>query len=65
MCLLKKAFDMSVLLNCDIAIIIFNSSNQLYQFASKDVNEVLMKYIQCEKAYQSLTNNDVIKVFDN
>ncbi len=42
--LIKKAYELSVLCDCEIAIIIFNSQNKLFQYASSDMDEILLKY---------------------
>ena len=42
--LMKKAYELSVLCDCEILIIIFNSHNKLFQYASSDMDKVLLKY---------------------
>jgi hypothetical protein len=37
--LMKKAYELSVLCDCQIAVIIFNSSNRLFQYASDDMGK--------------------------
>ncbi|KAI0221984.1 Myocyte-specific enhancer factor 2C, partial [Massospora cicadina] len=44
--LMKKAYELSVLCECEIAVIVFNSSNKLYQFASSDMDKILMQYTE-------------------
>ena len=39
---MKKAYELSVLCDCEIALIIFSSSNKLYQYASTDMDKVMM-----------------------
>uniref|UniRef100_A0A8C6UNN5 MADS-box domain-containing protein n=1 Tax=Neogobius melanostomus TaxID=47308 RepID=A0A8C6UNN5_9GOBI len=46
--LMKKAYELSVLCDCEIALIIFNSSNKLFQYASTDMDKVLLKYTDYE-----------------
>ena len=41
---MKKAYELSVLCDCEIAVIIFNSHNKLFQYASTDMDKVLLKY---------------------
>ena len=36
---MKKAYELSVLCDCEIALIIFSSSNKLYQYASTDMDK--------------------------
>ncbi|KAG5850727.1 hypothetical protein ANANG_G00085510 [Anguilla anguilla] len=37
--LMKKAYELSVLCDCEIALIIFNSTNRLFQYASTDMDK--------------------------
>ena len=41
---MKKAYELSVLCNCEISVIIFNSHNKLFQYASTDMDKILLKY---------------------
>ncbi|KAG8012105.1 Myocyte-specific enhancer factor 2C, partial [Nibea albiflora] len=41
--LMKKAYELSVLCDCEIALIIFNSTNKLFQYASTDMDKTLRK----------------------
>ncbi|CAB1320879.1 unnamed protein product, partial [Coregonus sp. 'balchen'] len=41
--LMKKAYELSVLCDCEIALIIFNHSNKLFQYASTDMDKTLRK----------------------
>lgn len=40
---MKKAYELSILCDCEIALIIFNSTNKLFQYASTDMVRVLAK----------------------
>ncbi|PIA15186.1 SRF-like protein, partial [Coemansia reversa NRRL 1564] len=42
--LLKKAYELSVLCDCEIAVVIFSSQNKLVQYASTNMDKVLMRY---------------------
>lgn len=45
--LMKKAYELSVLCDCDIALIILNNTNKkLIQYASTDMDDVLLKYTE-------------------
>ncbi|KAE9522821.1 hypothetical protein AGLY_016783 [Aphis glycines] len=57
---MKKAYELSVLCDCEVAIIIFDKSDKLYQYASTDMDQVLLKYTECNEPYESLTNKNVI-----
>ena len=41
---MKKAMELSVLCDCQIALIIFNSNNKLFQYSSGDINQVLTRF---------------------
>ncbi|XP_033121865.1 myocyte-specific enhancer factor 2C-like isoform X2 [Anneissia japonica] len=62
--LMKKAYELSVLCDCEIALIIFNSSNKLFQYASTDMDKVLLKYTEYNEPHESRTNNDIIEVLN-
>lgn len=61
---MKKAYELSVLCDCEIALIIFSSSNKLYQYASTDMDKVLLKYTEYNEPHESLTNKNIIEVSD-
>ena len=42
--LMKKAMELSVLCDCQIALVIFNSNNKLFQYSSGDINGVLKRF---------------------
>ncbi|XP_052793393.1 myocyte-specific enhancer factor 2C-like isoform X2 [Mya arenaria] len=58
--LMKKAYELSVLCDCEIALIIFNSANKLFQYASTDMDKVLLKYTEYNEPHESRTNKDII-----
>lgn len=58
--LMKKAYELSVLCDCEIALIVFNSQNKLYQYASSDMDKVLLKYTECNEPHESWTNKDIL-----
>uniref|UniRef100_A0A8C5UQU3 Myocyte enhancer factor 2C n=1 Tax=Microcebus murinus TaxID=30608 RepID=A0A8C5UQU3_MICMU len=57
--LMKKAYELSVLCDCEIALIIFNSTNKLFQYASTDMDKVLLKYTEYNEPHESRTNSDI------
>ncbi|XP_043323390.1 myocyte-specific enhancer factor 2B-like isoform X3 [Cervus elaphus] len=59
--LMKKAYELSVLCDCEIALIIFNSSNRLFQYASTDMDRVLLKYTEYSEPHESRTNTDILE----
>ncbi|XP_056355509.1 myocyte-specific enhancer factor 2A [Oenanthe melanoleuca] len=58
---MKKAYELSVLCDCEIALIIFNSSNKLFQYASTDMDKVLLKYTEYNEPHESRTNSDIVE----
>ncbi|GMI67344.1 AGAMOUS-like 5, SHATTERPROOF 2 [Hibiscus trionum] len=42
--LLKKAFELSILCDAEVALLIFSSSGKVYQFASHDMDRTIAKY---------------------
>ncbi|KAL2324478.1 hypothetical protein Fmac_023536 [Flemingia macrophylla] len=45
--LLKKAFELSVLCDAEVALVIFSSRGKLFQYSSTDINKIIEKYHQC------------------
>ena len=63
--LMKKAYELSVLCDCEIALMIFNNNNRLFQYASSDMDNVLLKYAEYNEPHESCTNVDIIDVSRN
>ncbi|KAF1796253.1 MADS box transcription factor MEF2, partial [Mucor lusitanicus] len=38
--LMKKAYELSVLCDCQVALLIFNDSGNLIQYSSSDIDEI-------------------------
>uniref|UniRef100_H3D2W7 MADS-box domain-containing protein n=1 Tax=Tetraodon nigroviridis TaxID=99883 RepID=H3D2W7_TETNG len=62
--LMKKAYELSVLCDCEIALIIFNGSNKLFQYASTDMDKVLLKYTEYNEPHESRTNSDILEALN-
>ncbi|KAG1149750.1 hypothetical protein G6F38_002563 [Rhizopus arrhizus] len=57
--LMKKAYELSVLCNCEVALIIFNNqNNKLIQYASTDIDNVLIRYTKYDEPHESKVNDD-------
>ena len=59
---MKKAYELSILCDCEIALIIFNSANKLFQYASTDMDKILLKYTEYNEPHESRTNTDIVDV---
>ena len=59
---MKKAYELSILCDCEIALIIFNSGNKLFQYASTDMDKILLKYTEYNEPHESRTNTDIVEV---
>ncbi|XP_016485773.1 agamous-like MADS-box protein AGL19 isoform X2 [Nicotiana tabacum] len=42
--LLKKAFELSILCDAEVALLIFSPSGKAYQFASHDIDRTILRY---------------------
>ncbi|XP_073156413.1 MADS-box transcription factor 23 isoform X3 [Henckelia pumila] len=46
--LLKKARELAVLCDADVAVIIFSSTGRLFDFSSSDMKKILSRYNKCQ-----------------
>jgi hypothetical protein len=58
---MKKAMELSVLCDCQIAVIVF-SGDKLYQYSSSDLYGMMQRVMTHEGPYESATNADVTKL---
>ncbi|KAJ3260230.1 myocyte enhancer factor [Chytriomyces hyalinus] len=63
--LMKKAFELSVLCDCEIALIIINNNNKLVQYASTDMDKILLKYTEYSEPHESRGNADFQNLMDD
>lgn len=62
--IMKKAYELSVLCGCEIAVIIINN-NLLHEYASSNMDHILLKYTEYLKPYESITNQNIENVKTN
>ncbi|KAJ3112054.1 myocyte enhancer factor [Physocladia obscura] len=62
---MKKAFELSILCDCEIALIIINNNNKLVQYASTDMDKILLKYTEYTEPHESRGNVDFQNLIDN
>ena len=55
---MKKAYELSILCDCEIALIIFSSSNKLYQYASTDMDKVMRIVMISNMMFWTFENSD-------
>lgn len=50
--IMKKAYELSVLCGCEVALIIFNHNNKLVQFASNDIEKTLYRFTEVKSIFE-------------
>ncbi|KAI1321784.1 Ribosome-releasing factor 2, mitochondrial [Mortierella claussenii] len=63
--LMKKAMELSVLCDCQIGLIIFNSNNKLVQYSSHDIDSILLRYTEYNDSCETYTNKEFLAVTGN
>lgn len=56
--LMKKAYELSVLCDADIAVVIFSSTGKVFEFASSSMTAILERYFKCTAQKQSEISAD-------
>jgi len=59
--LLKKAYELSILCDVEIAVVMITSNNKLYQYASSNMNSILIRYTEFKDPDESKTNADILE----
>ncbi|CAO3565679.1 unnamed protein product [Mortierella alpina] len=57
---MKKAMELSVLCDCQIGLIIFNSNNKLVQYSSHDIDQILLRYTEYNDSCETYTNKEFL-----
>jgi len=60
---MKKAMELSVLCDCEIALIIFNTKGKLFQYSSTDMDKILLNYTEYAEPHENRNNSDYYKQF--
>ncbi|KAI7897653.1 uncharacterized protein BX663DRAFT_527479 [Cokeromyces recurvatus] len=64
--LMKKAYELSVLCNCEVALVIIpQNNNKMIQYSSSDMNTILKRFKQNDKPKEVKTNKDFVESKDN
>ncbi|CAA3002218.1 MADS-box transcription factor 23-like [Olea europaea var. sylvestris] len=53
--LLKKAHELAVLCEAEVAVIIFSNTGKLFEFSSSDMKRILSRYYECRGPIEVLT----------
>jgi len=61
--LIKKAIELSVLCDCQIALVLFNSQSRLTQYCSGDIDQILTRFV--DEIPQDAYNNNSYGQFVN
>ncbi|DAZ92494.1 TPA: hypothetical protein N0F65_012724 [Lagenidium giganteum] len=56
--LFKKAMELSKLCDCEIALIVFDSNDKLYQYSSAGVDQILLRYTEYGEPCEMKDNAD-------
>ncbi len=63
--LIKKAYELSVLCGCEVGLIVFSTNNKLFQYASSDMDRILLRYTEHAEPHENRTNEDVRRLMEN
>lgn len=59
----KKAMELSKLCDCEIALIVFDANDKLYQYSSTSIDQILLKYTEYGEPYEQKDNSDYDMLF--
>lgn len=60
--LMKKAHELSVLCECDVAVMVWTPSNKLHAYASTDMEELILRYTSYTDPFELRTKADIENV---
>jgi len=61
--LFKKAMELSILCDCEIALLVYNSNDKVFQYCSIDLEEILKKCAESVDLVQSYSNAEYTTIF--
>lgn len=61
--LFKKAMELSILCDCDVALLVFSPQDKLFRYASTDLGKVLERFHNYKDESTDMTNDDYFKQF--
>ena len=56
---MKKAYELSILCDADVALMMITPNKRLIQYSSADMDQILMRYTQHGETAESRNNVDV------
>lgn len=62
--LLKKAYELSVLCDCEMALILFADTGKLYQYSSSPMDQILARYTCHTGPFDSKSNQDMERLIN-
>lgn len=60
---MKKAYELAVLCNCEVGLLVFTQNGKLFQFSSSDMDQLLLRYTEFSEPHECRTTADVEKVW--
>ena len=54
---MKKAMELSILCDCEIALVVFNSSSKLFEYCSGDMDSVMERFRRQRKDHHDIHGN--------
>eukprot|EP01130_Rhizamoeba_saxonica_P011191 TRINITY_DN4633_c0_g1_i3.p1 TRINITY_DN4633_c0_g1~~TRINITY_DN4633_c0_g1_i3.p1 ORF type:complete len:205 (+),score=42.68 TRINITY_DN4633_c0_g1_i3:44-658(+) len=64
--LTKKAMELSILCDCEIAMIIFSQQDEMFLYSSSDIEEIVSRYVSYDEPYEvPQTNDEYHKCYEN
>jgi hypothetical protein len=51
--------ELSILCDCEVALVVFSPNNKMFQYASVDMDKALLRYTDYTEPPKIMTNNDV------